>query len=197
MGNTALVVTASVQQEKSVTRMLVNDLIRHLTAKGEIDTVIERDLSDNQTQLITGAHVGAFYTPPAERNDAQNALLTQSDQYLNELKQAQVLIIGSPMYNFSVPGVLKAWIDQICRVGETFKYTPSGPVGLLNIETAYLVVATGGSAVNSDLDFLVPYLTRIAHFIGVKNVKVVAADKMNRDREAGLALARAQVAAMG
>lgn len=195
MSKTLLAVTASVQQESSISRELVNDLISQLTENGQFDTVVERDLSKNDAELLTASHVGAFYTPAEERSDDQVKVLTQSDLYLSELKNADALIIGTPMYNFSVPAVLKAWIDLICRVGESFRYTENGPEGLLGIEKAYLVVATGGAPIDSPMDFVVPYLKQIAKFIGVKEVEVIAADQTGAHREQAIAQAKEKIAA--
>ena len=179
-----------------MSRELVSELLAHLDEKGEIGRVVERDLASNEVELITANHVGAYYTPASDRSAAQHAQLEQSDALVAELKEADTLVIGSPMYNFSAPASLKAWIDLICRVGETFQYTEQGPQGLLNIETAYLVVATGGTPVGGEADFLVPYLKQIATFIGVKQVQVVAADKLQVDREQALDHARQQIAAL-
>ncbi len=192
MSKTALILNASVQAEQhSVSRKLVSELVAQL----DLDAVIERDLSRNETPLITAELVGAYYTSPDQRDAGQHALLAQSDQLLNELKQANVLIIGTPMYNFSVPASLKAWIDLVCRVGETFRYTEQGPQALLDIETAYLVVATGGTQVGGQADFLVPYLTHVAQFLGARQVEVIAADQMNVDSADALASARKKIAA--
>ena len=197
MNTTALFVSASVQPgEQSLSRQLAGELISHLQQRGKIDAVIERDLSANDLPLLTADHVAAFYTPAAERDATQAALLSASDALLAELREANTLIIASPMYNFSVPAVLKAWIDLICRAGESFRYTPEGPVGLLDIDTAYLVVATGGVPVRSPVDFLVPYLEQIARFIGVRRIEVIAADKLNSQRELALAQARSQIKAL-
>lgn len=192
MKNTALVINASVQTaENSVSRRLVADLVERL----DFDTVIERDLSRNEAELITASHVGAYYTDRQERSEEQHAILAQSDALLAELKQANVLVIGAPMYNFSVPASLKAWIDLVCRVGETFRYTETGPQALLTIDTAYLVVATGGTPVGSDADFLVPYLEHVARFLGAKKVEVIAADRVNMDPEEAVLKAQARIAA--
>jgi len=193
MSHTILTVTASVQQDASISRMLVSELLDDLMDDQGSATIIERDLSANDMALLTEAHVGAFYTPDEQRSPDQKKLLQQSDLLIKELKQADTLVIGTPMYNFSIPASLKAWIDLVCRVGETFRYTENGPEGLLEIDTAYLVVATGGAPVGSEVDFLVPYLTQIAKFIGVKQVKVVAADKTNQQRDAAIAQARDQI----
>ena len=86
---------------------------------------------------------------------------------------------------------------MICRVGETFRYTENGPEGLLDIDTMYLVVATGGAPVGSAVDFVVPYMKQIASFIGIKNVEVVAADATNANRDAAIEKARARIAELG
>lgn len=195
MSKSILSITASVQSEGSLSRQLTAELIEHLTAVGEVEKVVERDLSDNTMDLLTAEHVGAFFTPAEDRSEEQRKLLQQSEALVDELLDADTLIIGTPMYNFSVPAVLKAWIDMICRVGRTFKYTEQGPVGLSTIDTAYIVVATGGSPIGSEIDFVVPYLTQVAKFIGVKEVKVIAADKVNQDRDAGIANAREAIKA--
>ena len=191
-----LSVSASVQGDQSTSRQLANELIRELTNKAGSSQICERDVSNNDIALVTGAHVGAFYTPADERSDEQNALLQQSDALLAELKAANTLVVATPMYNFGIPASLKAWVDMICRVGETFRYTENGPQGLLDIDTMYLVVATGGAPVGSAVDFVVPYMKQVAGFIGIKNVEVIAADRMNVDADASLAKAREELAAL-
>lgn len=123
-------------------------------------------------------------------------MLQQSDQLVSELKHAKTLIVATPMYNFGVPASLKAWIDLVCRVGETFHYTENGPVGLSGVQTLYIVAATGGVPVDSPADFLVPYLRQFARFIGVQTVQVIAADRVNAQRDAALAAARDQIASI-
>ncbi len=196
MTHTALLVSASAQQDVSLSRQLAEDLIDHLQARGEVDRVLHRDLSNNDLQFVTQAHIGAFYTPPTERSPQQQQLLSQSDTLLDELKSADVLVLATPMYNFSVPAVLKAWIDLICRVGETFRYTPAGPEGLSRIKKAYIVVATGGAPIDSAVDFVVPYLKQVMKFIGINEIEVVAADRVNAQREQAIASAREAIAAL-
>ncbi len=197
MSKSILAITASVQHEESISRELVADLIAQISSVDGIDTLIERDLSNNEMELVTQSHVAAYYTSPAERTPNQRQLLEQSDTLLAELKSVDTLIIGAPMYNFSVPAVLKAWIDLVCRVGESFKYGAGGPVGLLNIDVAYVVVATGGTPVGGPADFLTPYLSQVAKFIGAKRVEVIAADKTNKDRQLALEAARGLIAKLG
>lgn len=196
MSKSILSITASAQQEHSLSRQLGEALITRLQEQEQIDDLIERDLSRNDVALITQEHIAAFYTPESDLNDQQARLLEQSDTLVEEVLDADILVISTPMYNFSVPASLKAWIDMICRVGKTFRYTEQGPEGLSAIETAYLVVTTGGAPVNSAVDFVVPYLKQVAAFIGVKDVKVIAADATNADRDAAIAKANADIQAL-
>ena len=197
MAQNILYVSSSVQGGNSISRNLAEELISVLKNKDSGVDVAERDVSDNDISLVTAEHVGAFYTPEEERSDQQRALLEQSNALVAELKSAKTLVVATPMYNFGIPASLKAWVDMICRVGETFRYTENGPEGLLDIDTMYLVVATGGAPVGSAVDFVVPYMKQIASFIGIKNVEVVAADATNANRDAAIEKARARIAELG
>jgi len=189
-----LSISASVQGDQSTSRQLANELIIGIKQKSSDVSLFTRDVSNNDIAFVSADHVGAFYTPAPDRSAQQNALLTQSDALVNELKQADVLVIATPMYNFGVPASLKAWVDMICRVGETFRYTENGPEGLAGIDTMYVVVTTGGAPIGSAVDFVVPYLKQVAAFIGVKNVEVIAADATNANRDAALEKARTKIA---
>ena len=101
-----------------------------------------------------------------------------------------------PIYNFGVPAALKAWVDQVARAGVTFKYTENGPQGLLEGKRAILVVASGGTAAGSDIDFASGYMQHVMGFIGITDVTVITADQMMMDTEAALAKATAQVDAL-
>ncbi|KZX82206.1 FMN-dependent NADH-azoreductase [Oleiphilus sp. HI0009] len=193
MAKNILSVAASVQGENSTSRMLANELLANEKVAGKIANVVERDVSKNDIAFITGEHVGAFYTPADDRSNQQKSLISQSEELVKELKEADTLVIATPMYNFGIPASLKAWVDMICRVGETFRYTENGPEGLLNIDTMYLVVSTGGAPVGSPVDFVVPYMKQVAAFIGVKNVEVIAADATNANRDAASEKARAKI----
>ena len=126
--------------------------------------------------LIDGAWVGAAYTPAEARNAEQKALLELSDALIAELKAADAIVIGAPVYNFGVTGPLKAWIDQICRVGETFAYTETGPMGLLADKPVYVAYASGGVPMGSAYDFSSAYLRQVLAFVGLTNVQFVAAE---------------------
>lgn len=96
--------------------------------------------------------------------------LALSNQLIDELKNADTLVIGAPLYNFGIPASLKSWIDAICRAGVSFKYSDQGPVGLLGVQRAYLITATGGTPVGSEIDFGSRYLEHICRFLGIEEI---------------------------
>ena len=191
MSKTILQIDASPRSDASLSRKVSQYISQQLAAKG--DTIVQRDLATSELPLLTEAHVEAFFTPPAQRNSEQNTLLTISDTLIDELKQSTTLVIGAPIYNFSVPAALKAWIDLICRTGETFRYTENGPEGLLNIEKAYIAVSAGGVEVGSPVDFNSAYLKQVCHFIGIKEVHIIDVSGSKRAPETLIDHAKAQV----
>jgi FMN-dependent NADH-azoreductase len=136
--------------------------------------------------FIDEVTVGAYYTPEDQRNQAQRDSIALSDTLVGELEAADVIVAAVPMYNFGVPASFKAWVDLVARVGRTFKYTDKGPVGLLQGKRFYAVVATGGTPLSSELDFVTPYLKAVLGFIGITDVHVVAADQYMPDAAAKL-----------
>lgn len=172
-------VQASASLESSVTRMLAKATIAHLAA----GNVVTRNLSDG-INLLDSDWVAANSTPAVERTDAQKNALTLSDTLIAELNDADTLIIGLPIYNFGVPAALKAWIDQIARVGITFSYSDNGPIGLLENKRAIILLASGGTKMGSDIDFASGYMKHILGFIGITDVTIIAADALMQDAEA-------------
>ncbi len=172
MTRTVLRIDASMRREGSVTRALADRIV----AKLGPDRMIARDLADG-VPLVDEAWIGANFTPAEDRTDAQRAALSVSDALIEELRAADTLVIGLPVYNFGVPAALKAWIDQVARARVTFRYTESGPVGLLTGKRAIVVVASGGTEVDSGIDFATPYLRHALGFIGINDIRVVKADR--------------------
>jgi len=121
--------------------------------------------------------VTANFAEQSSRTNEQKTRLTLSDELINEITWADILIIASPIYNFSVPSALKSWIDQICRAGLTFNYTETGPVGLLRDKRAVLTITSGGVPVDSSVDFATPYLRQVLNFIGIEDIQTVGADQ--------------------
>ncbi|UWQ83732.1 FMN-dependent NADH-azoreductase [Leisingera caerulea] len=191
MTRTVLHIDSSARIEGSVTRDLSARIVSRLGA----DQVIRRDLAA-PLPLLDGAWVGANFTPADQRTNEQKQLLALSDSLVEELKQADTIVIGAPVYNFSVPSTLKAWIDLVARVGLTFQYTENGPIGLLEGKRAIIVMASGGTQAGSDIDFATTYLRHVLGFIGITDVEVVAADAMSIDADGALAKAKTQIEAL-
>ena len=188
-------VSASVNGENSNSRQIALKLIDRIKAADSSATVIERDTNEAVVSALTGETVGAYYTPAENRSESQKKVIAASDKMVGELLDADVLVIGAPMYNFSVPSTLKAWVDLIARVGVTFNYTENGPVGLVEGKKAYIVAATGGVPVNSPADFATPYLKQVLAFIGITDVEVVEASGFGVNAEEAMAKALANVEA--
>ncbi|MFO6464717.1 FMN-dependent NADH-azoreductase [Jannaschia sp. KMU-145] len=157
---------------------------------------IRRDLGAEAVPQIDGTWVASNFTPAGERTDVQKATLALSDELVGELMEADTLLIALPIYNFTVPGSLKAWIDLVCRAGVTFKYTESGPVGLLEGKRAIVAVASGGTPVGSEIDFATPYMRHVLKFIGITDVTFVAADRLNMKDGDAVSLVEDQIAAL-
>lgn len=191
MTRTVLRIDSSARRTGSITRDLTDRILDHLAP----ETVITRDLTDAIPQ-IDEDWVMANFTPSADRNAGQQDRLALSDALIDEITRADTLVIGLPIYNFSVPTALKAWIDQIARAGVTFQYTADGPKGLLEGKRAIFAVASGGTEVGTDIDYATGYLRHIMGFIGITDVQIVHADRMAVEPEATLEAAHAQVAAL-
>ena len=188
MTQTVLRIDSSARRTGSITRDLTDRIVARLNA----DHVITRDLADALPQ-ITEDWIGANFTPAEDRTDDQAAELALSNMLIREITEADTLVIGLPIYNFSVPTALKAWIDQISRAGVTFQYTADGPKGLLKGKRAIFAVASGGTLVDSEIDFATTYLRHIMGFIGITDVQIVHADRMAIEPEATLKAAHEQV----
>lgn len=156
--------------------------------------VTYRDLVKSNLPLVDEATFGAYYTPADARTDEQKASLAFSDSLLAEIYAADIIVIGAPMYNFSVSALLKLYIDLIARVGETFQYTETGPKGLLEGKKIYFAVATGGTPVGSPVDQLTPTLKTVFGFLGIEDQTIIdASEGMAVDSEATLAKAFAKI----
>lgn len=190
MTQTILQIDASARTTGSTSRQLTASIAGKFGG-----TVIHRDLAEAIPQ-IDETWVGANFTPADQRTDAQKEALALSDMLVAEIKSADVVVIGVPVYNFGVPAALKAWIDQIARAGLTFQYTENGLKGLLDGKRAVIALATGGTEVGSDIDFASGYMRHIMGFIGITDVEIVAADRLMADADKAMADATAQIAAL-
>lgn len=176
-------IDASQRRAGSASRAMTDALIEKLTADApaEIDRL---DLAETEIQPVSEAWIAARTVASDEQTAEQRALLAASDALIARLQAVDILVIGSPVYNFGVPAALKAWIDMIARPRVTFRYTENGPEGLVKGKKAYLVMASGGTKIGAAGDFASPYLRHALGFVGVDDVTVIAAPKPGGDADA-------------
>ncbi|MFT5611900.1 MAG: FMN-dependent NADH-azoreductase [Polaribacter sp.] len=174
--NNILHIDASARGATSVSRKLSSQLAQQL--RTDIGSITYRDVSQG-LPFVDEVMISAYYTPAADRTEQQQQAIELSNEIVDELKTNDTLVIGMPIYNFSMPAGFKAWSDLAARVDETFRYTEDGPVGLLEGKKAYVVVVSGGTKVASEIDFLTPWLRHYLGFIGISDVEFVQADVLN------------------
>ncbi len=174
-----LYINSSVRTAGSLSRQLSAEFIAKWQEGHPGDTVVTRDLALDPVPHLNEQTLGAFFTPAEARNAEQAFAVRLSDQLVDEVIAADVIVIGAPMYNFSVPSGLKAYIDQIARAGRTFKYTEAGPVGLLTNKKVYIVTASGGvysEGPAAGYDFLATYLRAVLGFLGITDISFIRAE---------------------
>ncbi|MEM9432440.1 MAG: NAD(P)H-dependent oxidoreductase [Pseudomonadota bacterium] len=180
-------IDSSARHQGSITRDLGASIVKKLST--DSTTVTYRDISAG-LPVLSEDWVNANFTPADARNDTQKALLAQSDGLVDELKAADTLVLGLPIYNFGVPAALKTWVDLVARVGMTFRYSEAGPQGLLAEKRAIVAVASGGTQAGSEIDFATTYIKHFLGFLGIHDVTFVAADQMAIEPEETLAAAK-------
>ena len=188
-----LEISASARGDGSMSRLLTRDLLKALEDRHGDITVTRRNIAEG-LPFVDADWVVATNTPDEERSDAQRRTLAFSDELVHELMAADILVMGAPIYNFSVPATLKAWIDLIARVRLTFRYTENGPVGLLEGKKAYVLTPSGGVPIGSPVDFATPYLRHALKFVGITDVHFVGAQGADRGNDQALDDARARIA---
>ena len=171
-----LVINSSLSGAKGNSNILTNKLVARLQAEHPALSITERDLSAMNLPHLTAQEMQAWSVDKSERSAEQAALANLSDSFIAELQQADAIIIGMPMYNFGVPSTFKAWIDRVARAGVTFKYTETGPVGLLQNKKVYVLAARGGIYLGTPKDSQSQYLKDVLSFIGLDNVEFVYAE---------------------
>ncbi|MEM8800514.1 MAG: NAD(P)H-dependent oxidoreductase [Pseudomonadota bacterium] len=180
-----LKITASASPDTSTSTSLANTFVDRLLAEQPRLHVVERNLADGVPH-INRDWVNANSTPVEKRSCHHREVLTLSNRLVDELLASDYLVFGVPIYNFSVPSVLKAWIDHVCRSRLTFRYGANGPEGLLIGKKAMIIFSSGGTKIGGDLDFASAYLRHVLGFIGITDVEFAAADRLVADREASL-----------
>ena len=162
---TILHINSSAKVNHSNTRIIGQYLVDTLA-----EPVVSRDLAQQALPPISAEDLIAVHGSLDSDRASLQTQLTLSEKLIDELKNADTLVIGAPMYNFGIPASLKQWIDAICRAGVSFKYTEQGPVGLLGVKRAFIITASGGTPIGGEMDFASRYLEHICRFIGVEEV---------------------------
>jgi FMN-dependent NADH-azoreductase len=194
---TLLQINASIQGEKGQSSQLANRFVAGWQSRHPEGSIVRRDLAADPVPHLTAERFAAFLTPPEQHDAEQRSVAQYSDGLIEELRQADVLVLGLPMYNFGVPSQLKAYFDHIARAGHTFRYTAEGPVGLLTGKKAYVFAARGGLYQGGPLDTQTQYVRDFLRFVGVSDVEFVYAEGLAIDaarRESSLGAAHAQIA---
>jgi FMN-dependent NADH-azoreductase len=197
-----LVLNSSAAGAASVTRLLVDDAVDQLRRRYPHAAVVTRDLAADPVPHLSPDGVNGVRTPNAV-TPAEIAARKLSDELIAELRAADTIVIGAPMYNFGLPSTLKAWFDHVLRAGETFSYSEAGPKGLLEGKQVIVVEARGGlysEGPGQAADFQEPYLRHLLAFVGLTDVTFVRAEKLGFGpdaREAAIAAARAQISGLG
>lgn len=193
--NTLLQIHSSLHSEAGESTHLSDRFAAHWSNLNPGGKVVTHDLAKNPLPHLTAERFAAWRTPVAQRTLAQRRHVFESDLLIAELRDADVLAISAPMYNFGIPSTLKAWFDHVARAGETFRYTANGPEGLLTGKRAVVFTTRGGQYAASGADTLVPYLKQMLGFLGIGEVEVVYAEglAMEAIRQDNLGAAHAQI----
>ncbi|MBI5922513.1 MAG: NAD(P)H-dependent oxidoreductase [Betaproteobacteria bacterium] len=179
-----LQINASIRHEGANSTRVAESIVARLRAKNQDVHLTLRDLAINPHPILDGAALGALFTPAEKRTQEHVARVALDDVLIAEVQQADVIVLGVPMYNFGIPAQLKSWIDAISRNGVTFRYTEKGPEGLLKGKKVYVGLARGGRYRGTDADSQVPYLKTVLGFLGLTDVKFIYAEGLNMGAEA-------------
>lgn len=175
-------IISSPRGQESNSIKLSNAIIGKLQTQYPGAVVEKLDLSGNEAPHLNAAHINAFYTPAEYQTSEHQTAANYSDNAIAQLQASDIIVIGAPLYNFSIPSTLKAWIDQISRAGKTFRYDENGAEGLIKGKKVYLAISTG--AIYSEgpwqaADLATPYLKTILSFLGMSDITVFRAEGLN------------------
>ena len=184
-------IDSSARKEGSTSRALAKKLLDKI--KKPNDEVVYRDLNDEMV-FVSGLTESGMNIDKKDQTEHHKKMFELSDKLVSELKESDIIIISTPIYNYGPPATLKAWSDLAARVGETFRFKSDGRrEGLLKNKKAYLVITSGGTKLNGEEDFLTPWLKFILNFFGIEKIDTVFADQMAIDYEKSIKEAEAQI----
>ena len=191
---TILHISSSPHGENSVSKKLGKSIVGQLQEANDGAVVKHTDLGENPFPHLDAKLVQAIRTRPEDLTEEQKLLLHDSDAAIEDIMNADAIVISIPFFNFGIPSVIKAWLDHVVRAGVTFRYGENGPVGLVTGKKVYLAVASGGVYSDGPMqayDHAVPYLKSVLGFIGITDVSVVRAEGMGIPSLKDLALEKA------
>lgn len=175
-------IISSPRTEVSASRKLGNAVIEEILAKYPDSRIKERDLTKSPAPFLEEAHINSFFTPAENRSPEQEAINRYSESLISELQEADIIVVDSPMYNFSVPSTLRSYFDHTSRAGYTFRYDENGPKGMLNNKKLYVAFTSGNiysEGPYQSYDSNVPYVRNIFGFYGVTDVSVFRAEGLS------------------
>lgn len=196
---TLLQINTSVFGESGNSTRLADAFVRNWLEHHPGGRVIVRDFANNPIPHLDGAGVRAFFTKPEDRTPAQQAYAEASEALIEELRSADVVVLGLPMYNFGVPSTLKAYFDQLGRAGISFRYTENGPEGLLGDRKVFVLAARGGMYQGTPADTQTAFVRKFLNFLGIRDIEFIYAEGLNMGearRDAAMNAATAQIAAV-
>jgi FMN-dependent NADH-azoreductase len=194
--STLLQINASIHADHGQSSQLASRFVQAFMRARPDWRIVLRDLAGDTVPHLSAERFAAFVSTPQQRTAAQREVIAYSDALIAELKQADVIVLGLPMYNFGVPSQLKAYFDHIARAGETFRYTANGPVGLLQGKQAYVFAARGGLYAGTALDTQTNYVRDFLRFVGIGDIEFVYAEGLAispESKASGLAAAAAAI----
>ncbi|WP_043754770.1 FMN-dependent NADH-azoreductase [Imhoffiella purpurea] len=177
-------IDSSLFSDKGVSSTLAGDYVAGLMERDPELRVVHRDLGRDPVPHLDAIRLGAISTPEAGRTPEQARIAEEAEAMIREIQEADLLVVGVPMYNFGIPSVLKSWFDHVARAGVTFRYTAEGPEGLLEGKRAVIVTSRGGLHRGQPTDTQTGYLTTILGFVGITDVEFVYAEGLNLGEEA-------------
>ncbi|MBS1191435.1 MAG: FMN-dependent NADH-azoreductase [Rhodocyclaceae bacterium] len=174
-----LQINASLFSANGQSSQLADQFVAAWRVRNPGGQVVVRDLAKDPVPHLDAERFLAFIAQPADRTPAQQAAVALSDALIEEVKAAEVIVLGIPMYNFGVPSTLKAYFDHIARAGVTFRYTESGPQGLLSGKKVYVLATRGGRYAGTPLDSQTGYVRDFLGFLGIADVEFIYAEGLN------------------
>ena len=190
---TLLHLDTSIHSANGMSSRLAARFVQRWRADNPAGELIHRDLAADPVPHLTAERFAAFLAKPESRTPEQHAIAGQSDALIDELRRADTIVLGLPMYNFGVPSTLKAYFDHVARAGETFRYTEKGPEGLLAGKRAIVFAARGGLYAGTPRDSQTSYVRDFLGFLGITEVEFIYAEGLAMgDATRNAALARAE-----